>query len=246
MPANPPLTTGLILWLTAESNVTKDSSNRVSDWQDAFNGLFHATQGSAAAKPLWVAEAFPGQPGIRFAGGESLFVQSSDMGYDNFTIIALGQATAARTTGGTTPTGQRFLFAHNFTDTLPCISVGTNGLGIYEFATPAPLRAEAVTDASVFCPLTVRYTDRAPSAYLGGTLVCQGPAVSGSHRQHPARHRRHRQLWLRRRHRRNPHLQPRAFQRGASPRGNLPPGEIRLLRREQQQQQRFLGIEREQ
>ena len=172
----PPVTSGLILWLTAEANVTKDAANLVSEWRDSLTGFLSA---QAGAKPLWVADAFPGHPGIRFSGGESLFIMTSDMGQNNFTIIILGRATAPRMTGGDTHAGQRFLLCQNFTEGFPAVSVGSNGFGIYEFGATPALRAEAETDASVLCPLTIRYVNRAPAGYLGGNLVTQGEPSAG-------------------------------------------------------------------
>ena len=174
----PPITDSLILWLTAEANVTKGSDDKVSQWRDALTGLIAADQSAAAAKPLWVADAFPGHPGIRFSGSQSLFIMTSDMGQDSFTIIILGRAAATRASGGSTHAGQRFLICQNFTEGFPAVSVGTNGLGIYEFGTSPALRAEALTDAGTLCPLTIRYVNRAPAAYLGGSLVCQGAPTS--------------------------------------------------------------------
>ena len=172
----PPVTNGLILWLTAEANVTKDAASHVSEWRDSLSGFLSA---QAGAKPLWVADAFPGHPGIRFSGGQSLFIMTSDMGQNNFTIIILGRATAPRLTGGDTHAGQRFLICQNFTEGFPAISVGSNGFGIYEFGASPALRAEAVTDASVLCPLTIRYVNRAPAGYLNGNLVTQGTPTTG-------------------------------------------------------------------
>lgn len=180
MPNNPPVTTCLILWLTAETGVTKDGFNRVSKWTDAFNGSLYADQNTAAARPLWVADAFPGYPGIRFNGSQSLFIETSDMGQSNFTVIAVGRATAQRTSGGTVQAGQRFLFCHDFTSAFPSVSVGSNGVGIYEFGRSPALRAEAVTDAGTLCPLTIRYISAAPSAYLDGILLCEGSAAAGA------------------------------------------------------------------
>ena len=178
MPANPPITNGLILWLDAETSVTKDSSNRVSRWTDALAGSLYADEIIDFAKPVWVADAFPGHAGVRFDGNDGLFIEAGSLGQGSFTLIALGRAGGQRTSGGSSPTtGQRLLFSHTANSAYPSVSVAANGVGIYQYSGGYSLRCEAVTDASVLCPLVIRYENNAPSVYLNGSLVCQAGAA---------------------------------------------------------------------
>jgi hypothetical protein len=64
-------TTGLRLWLRADSAVTTVNLNGnpvVSSWQDASPQSNHATQSTPASRPLFVPNALNGRPVIRFDG----------------------------------------------------------------------------------------------------------------------------------------------------------------------------------
>lgn len=61
----------------ADSGVTKDGSNRVSQWDDLSGLGRHVVQATAADKPLWVANQLNGLPVIRFAAANTELLQSS-------------------------------------------------------------------------------------------------------------------------------------------------------------------------
>jgi hypothetical protein len=63
-------TTGLVAWFMADVGVTKDGSNRVSNWADQSGNSRDAVQATAANKPLWMPGMVNGKPVLRFEGGD--------------------------------------------------------------------------------------------------------------------------------------------------------------------------------
>ena len=59
---------GLVLHLSAETQVIADSAGRVEAWQDQSGHGHHASQGMADQRPLLVKSAIHGKPAIRFDG----------------------------------------------------------------------------------------------------------------------------------------------------------------------------------
>lgn len=69
-PSYPPVInmSGLQVWLAADSGVTYNASNEVSQWNDLSGNANHALQGTAANKPLFTYKGIGGKPTIRFDG----------------------------------------------------------------------------------------------------------------------------------------------------------------------------------
>jgi hypothetical protein len=56
---------GCVLWLRSDLGITKDGSDRVSQWNDQSGQSNHATQSTDAKKPVWIANQLNGHPSIR-------------------------------------------------------------------------------------------------------------------------------------------------------------------------------------
>ncbi len=57
-----------MLWLRADSTLTKDGSNRVSQWNDVSGNNKHATQAITTNQPVWMPNVFNGKPALWFDG----------------------------------------------------------------------------------------------------------------------------------------------------------------------------------
>lgn len=69
----PPQTVpGLIWWLKADAGVTKDGSNKVSNWADQSGSGFDVAQNSAALQPTFTAVGQNGLPVISFDGTDGM------------------------------------------------------------------------------------------------------------------------------------------------------------------------------
>ncbi len=65
---NVPVTSGLVLSLRADQNVTADAAGRVSQWGNRASGEHFATQTEVTQQPLIIKDAINKQPAIRFNG----------------------------------------------------------------------------------------------------------------------------------------------------------------------------------
>jgi len=59
---------GLTIWLKADAGITKDGSDRVSNWNDQSGNNNNFAQATSTAKPLFTANAKNGLPAIVFDG----------------------------------------------------------------------------------------------------------------------------------------------------------------------------------
>jgi hypothetical protein len=69
-PFNPSSISGNILWLDANdtTTITKDGSNKVSQWADKSPSALVYAQATGSNQPTWVAGLQNGKPGVRFDG----------------------------------------------------------------------------------------------------------------------------------------------------------------------------------
>lgn len=75
-----PIRSGLQLELDSDNpfSVTKDGSDKVSEWGDGSGNSNNSLQGTAVDQPLWVASGIGGKPSIRFSGtSDNLVVADS-------------------------------------------------------------------------------------------------------------------------------------------------------------------------
>ena len=62
------VTNDLRLWLRADAGVATNSSGNVTNWSDQTISGLDLSQSTAGLQPLWVTNAFNGQPVVRFNG----------------------------------------------------------------------------------------------------------------------------------------------------------------------------------
>jgi hypothetical protein len=99
-----PPTTNLVRWFKADAGVTKDGSDRVSQWNDQSSAASNATQATSGNQPLWVASAIDGLPVMRFTLSRSdrLLVSLTPLASANFYIVVVW---SRRATGDSYPIG---------------------------------------------------------------------------------------------------------------------------------------------
>jgi len=90
---------GPALWLDASdaSSITKDGSNRVSQWNDKSGMLRHAVQGTTSAMPVATASLINGRNGMAFTSARSIVSPGVLTGMSNASevfIVALPDSTA--------------------------------------------------------------------------------------------------------------------------------------------------------
>jgi hypothetical protein len=179
-----PVDTGLVLWLDAGADVTKDGSDKVTAWGDRSGALNHASAPGTTTAPTWIADVINGRPVLRFDGVDDLLSAPPQLTSDNFTLFAIIKATnthevdaeGATGTGGSS--GQKYLFGAQSwePDSGAGLSVGTNGLAAYEQASSymPPLAAYSGTVGNSASLVALRYLNKQPSLYLKGELVRVG------------------------------------------------------------------------
>jgi hypothetical protein len=179
-----PVDTGLVLWLDAGADVTKDGSGKATAWGDRSGALNHASASSTTTAPTWIADGINGRPVLRFDGVDDLLTAPSQLTSDNFTLFAVIKATNTHevdtegTTGTAGSSGQKYLFGVQSwePDSGAGLSVGTNGLAAYEQASSymPPLAAYSGTVGNSASLVALRYLNKQPSLYLKGELVRVG------------------------------------------------------------------------
>lgn len=63
---------GLVLWLRADSLITKDGSNSVSEWGDLSDQENNFVQSTSSKRPLWVSSVVNSKPALRFDGSDDI------------------------------------------------------------------------------------------------------------------------------------------------------------------------------
>jgi|GEM_PF-5501513 len=181
MPTNPPITDGLSVWLCSDTNVDLRPDGTVVSW-GAADGSGPRAASIGSSRPLWLENQINGYPVLRFAGAQGLFLETGVIAQDSFTLIAIGRSFEERTQGGSGLSGQKMLFYQDGSAALThaAVSVGYNGVGIYEFGVGEAPRAEAGADAACFCPLVVRYENKALSVWLTGDNMLNGGNASSA------------------------------------------------------------------
>ena len=82
-------TTGLSMWLDANSGVTTSGSN-VTSWTDLTGNGHNATQSTAGDQPTFVSNGLNGNPTVQFNGiADSLSIAGQPITSQQFTILAV-------------------------------------------------------------------------------------------------------------------------------------------------------------
>ena len=72
MPANPPITDGLSVWLCSDTNMDVRPNNTVVSWGAADGSALRAAA-IGSSRPQWLSGQLNGFPVLRFAGAQGLF-----------------------------------------------------------------------------------------------------------------------------------------------------------------------------
>jgi hypothetical protein len=82
----------LALWLKADTGITMDGSNYVSNWADQSAEGNDAAQASSGLKPLFVSSGPNGKPCLRFDGSNDYLSAGSDssLNFSNVTLFVVG------------------------------------------------------------------------------------------------------------------------------------------------------------
>ncbi|MEZ0254519.1 MAG: hypothetical protein ACAI37_04540, partial [Chthoniobacter sp.] len=177
-------TSGLVLWLRADEGVTVvDSSNHVSTWLDQ-SGAGNYVTATSGLQPVLVDSAINGLPAIDFSGSEIMSTNGTVLAADSFTVflIAIPQSAitlySESTSGTQGQSGQLYALGSanpNNSAAGACISVGTNGASIFEYASGyMPPLAVFSGGISTSCPLTVVYDSKTPTIYYCGVAEVTG------------------------------------------------------------------------
>lgn len=172
MPSSPPVTSGLSVWLCSDTNVDTRPDGTVVTWGSADgSGIQAVAVGST--RPQFLGGQINGWPVLRFSGAQGMFLQTGVIAQDSFTLVVVGRSFDPRSMGGSGLSGQKMVFYQDGSQaqTNASVSVGWNGVGIYEFGVNDYPRAEAGADAACFCPLVVRYENKSLNVWLTGNNV---------------------------------------------------------------------------
>ena len=183
-----PPVSNLLLWFSADQGVALDGSGRVASWDNRQSGLPSLSQPNSASRPVLVPDIFNGFPGIQFSDGTFLDAQGLGISGADFTLFVLGRTLSEQSPrSGPGASGRRFVFQQTLSrniqgDTRPflvAISVGSNGMALYELDLDDVPRAISLADMSVLCPLTVEYRESLPLASLCSQSFVQPSVVTG-------------------------------------------------------------------
>ena len=187
-------TAGLQLWLRADAGMQPDGSGRISAWADQSGSGHHAKQTNVASQPTYVTAstaANNGFPAVHFDGMSSVLSLPGSLGQDNYTLYVVTRPTAtheidAESTGGYAGvSGQRYLFGGYMgnDEAGTCVSVGTNGVSVYEHA-PSYLPALSVCPADLsngYSSIVVRYQAKQAQIFINGALEHTGLVSPRTH-----------------------------------------------------------------
>lgn len=84
-------------WVRADSGITKDGSNKVSQWNDLSANSKHLTQVTASLQPTWIDNVLNGKPVVRF--NSSKLRNANVVINQPYTIFIVYSMTAASTVG---------------------------------------------------------------------------------------------------------------------------------------------------
>jgi len=87
---------GCVLWLRSDLGITKDGSDRVSQWADQSGQNNHASQATEAKQPVWTADQYQGLPGLYFDGTDDYMTHLLNMSA-SCSVFAIAKTTRDQT-----------------------------------------------------------------------------------------------------------------------------------------------------
>jgi hypothetical protein len=91
MAADLPVTSGLALWLSANSGVTTNGAGSVSAWLDQSGAGHSASQTSTGQQPTLASDASSGRATVHFGGNQFLSLTGQVISLQTFTIVAVAR-----------------------------------------------------------------------------------------------------------------------------------------------------------
>lgn len=156
-------TTGLHLWLRADSGVTA-SGGRISRWLDQSGNARHAYMTTASRQPYLISGALNGKPVVRFYGAESMNLEVPAQP-SSFTVFVVGKNNKTSESfsmilgpGGSYPNNQ--LRWENGSQAL-FVGTGNN----------MPVITSNIGNTRTYHALSARYNGSSMSVYRDGNLV---------------------------------------------------------------------------
>ena len=97
----PTMLPGCVLWLRADLGVTKDGSDKVSQWDDQSGNAHHVTQATGSKQPTWLASgSATGEAALEFDGVDD-YLRATWVQAQPVTLLVVGKFLRAPATGET-------------------------------------------------------------------------------------------------------------------------------------------------
>lgn len=159
------------LWLKADFGITKDGSNKVSQWKDISGANQNATQSTSTYQPVYVASSINGLPSLTFSGSQWMQFPAGMKDFTNGATIFLVTKPTAVTSNA------RFFdfsnqssatFNNNIVFSQPAST--SSEFSVYDGATASAVTATSSVTLNQFQLLEVEHTGRkAATVYSDGT-----------------------------------------------------------------------------
>jgi hypothetical protein len=105
---DPKTISGLTVWLKADTGITKDGSNLVSDWNDQSGNGNNFSQSTAGNKPLYTASAQNGLPAIVFDGSNDFLTTAASVTLGTYSTFVVASRAVWK------PSAYAGIWGHNF------------------------------------------------------------------------------------------------------------------------------------
>jgi hypothetical protein len=153
---------GLTLWLDAENGITKDGSNKVSQWLDGSTNALAFTNANSAEYPTWVANVVNGKPVIRFTSttptrlyNEGAALVATNQPFTFITVVKTNSTAAVSFIGVVKGKIELWYSSQAAFQKIQCNPFGFSGAALRMENNPATL-------GSVFCKMVYTYQGSNP------------------------------------------------------------------------------------
>lgn len=177
---------GLALWLRADAGVTKDTSNKVSEWADQSPFSNNAGQTAPVAQPVWVEDSINGNPILRFSGSQYLsIVDSASLKPTAITVLAVLKENAisgmqtliGRPYWASGPNSWPFPYSSYAFGTIYANSQFYHGSSVATEGIPNMLRSQKNYDRQKEHLVAFKYDGSKQEVFLGGHTIATGSAT---------------------------------------------------------------------